>query len=125
VHVKGEKMDKKDVAEKVLTYQTPVYLCRVDECKKKFKYRVDYHMHLAEEHTVKEILTGFDWKIENEEVVIKKNKLPGGLKYNDVKRWIEEFGEELVYEKVYFFVENWETARDIVDMIKKNEFITK
>ena len=117
-------MDKKDVAEKVLSYQTPVYICRVKDCKMKFEYRIDYLMHLAEEHTTKEMLEGLNWKIEDEEIIIEEKNLPGGLKYDKIKEWIEEFGEEIVYEKVYFFVENWETTRDIVDMVKKKEFIS-
>jgi len=117
-------MDKKDVAEKVLNYQTPVFICRVNDCKEKFKYRGDYMMHLAEEHSVKEMLEGFDWEIKNDKIVLKEKNLPGGLEYSDVQNWIEEFGEEATSEKVYFFVEDWETTRNIVEMVKENEFFT-
>lgn len=119
-----DNMNKKDVAEKVISFETPYYICKVKDCKKKFKYRIDYLMHLAEDHTVNEMLKGFNWKIEDDEVVINEKNLPGGLKYDKIKEWIDEFSEELVYEKVYFFVENWETAKDIVDMVKKKKFIS-
>jgi len=99
-------MEKEDVAEKALSYQIPVYICRFKDCKMKFKYKIDYLMHLAEERTTKEMLDGFDWKINNEEIFIKRNRVQGGLKYSDVKSWIEELGKKVVYEKVYFFVEN-------------------
>ena len=78
-------------------------------------------MHLAHEHSIKEMLTGLDWNIIDDKIVIENKNLPGGLKYDDVKRWIDEFSEESVYEKVYFFVEHRDTAKDIVEMVKRNE----
>lgn len=46
------------------------------------------------------------------------------LKYDEIKNWIEEFGEKIVYEKVYFYVEDWDATKDIMDIIIEQEFLT-
>lgn len=114
-------MDEKDVAVSVLTYQTPVYVCRVKGCEERFAYRIDYMMHLAEEHSIKEMLTGLDWTMEDGGIVINETRLPGGIEYEDVKKLVKEYDKDVAVNKVYFFVEHLETSRDIVDLVKKRE----
>lgn len=116
-------MDKCKIAETVLTYQTPVFICRVKGCNEIFRYRLDYLMHLTEEHSVKEMLTGLDWTAEDGDIVIRETRLPGGIEYDDVKKMVEKYDLEVAVNKVYFFVEHLETSRDIVSMVKKREGI--